>query len=236
MASQANGAVPEEALRIPIEGIAWDEPLPNVPTSEAGEAAQLVDEPTVEAQPQSAATGSSQTVTSRSMPASSAAPAQPTLTVAQMEENITRRLMEAMSTKLEQLVIQQTAQTQQSPQQIPQQRRQQQRPQQQTERDAPDEEEEDATVQPDPWARSAAVAAAAAPITDQGQTSGSNDTNWNNNGWNWGWQNNNWDDNDWNQGWWKRDDDERDRPYLSHLVFQPLTEEEKSIQRTSMTL
>ena len=88
MASQANGAVPEEALRIPIEGIAWDEPLPTVPTSEAGEAAQPAEESTAEAQPQSAATGSSQTVTSRSLPASSAAPAQPTLTVAQMEETL----------------------------------------------------------------------------------------------------------------------------------------------------
>ena len=85
MASQASGAVPEEALRIPIEGWSWDEPLPNVPPSEAGEAA---DEPTAEAQPPPAATGSSQTVTSQSLPASSAAPAQPTPTVAQMEETL----------------------------------------------------------------------------------------------------------------------------------------------------
>ena len=82
-------------------------------------------------------------MTSQSVPASSAAPAQPTFTAAQLEENITRRLMEVMSTKLEQLVIQQTAQTQQSPQQIPQQRQQQPRPQQQTEQAAPDEGQED---------------------------------------------------------------------------------------------
>ena len=88
MASQANGEVPEEALTTPIEGNAWDATLPTVPASEADEAAQLAGEPTAEAQPQSAATGSSQTVTSRSVPASSAAPAEPTLTVAQMEETL----------------------------------------------------------------------------------------------------------------------------------------------------
>ena len=65
---------------------------------------------------------------------------------------------------------------------------------------------------PDPWS-------AALNATDQGQTS--NDNNWNNQGWNrgWNWNEHDGNDNDWNQCWWKRNDDERDRPYLSHLVF-----------------
>ena len=86
MASQPNGEVPEEALTIPIEGP--NGTTPNVPASEAGEAAQLAGEPTAEAQPQPAATGSSQTVTSHSVSASSAAPAEPALTVTQMEETL----------------------------------------------------------------------------------------------------------------------------------------------------
>ena len=113
--------------------------------------------------------------------------------------------MEAMSAKLAELVIQQ---------QPPQPQQQQPSSQQQNETAAPEEDD-----QPDPWAEARLSA-------DQGQTS--NDNNWNNRGWNRGWRNSDWNDNDsnwndndsnWNQGWWKRNDDERDRPYLSHLVF-----------------
>ena len=114
MATQANGAVPEETQPTPnaaTQGQAWVAAvvaLPSVP-SEAGEAAQLVGEPAVdliglEVLPQSEATVSSQTVSASSAaPAQPKAqpPAQPTLTAAELEENITRRLMEAMSTKLE---------------------------------------------------------------------------------------------------------------------------------------
>ena len=89
MTSQANGAVPEETQpTLNAMGQAWDAAaaaLPSVP-SEAGEAAQLAGEPAAEVQPQSEATVSSQTVTSQSVPASSAAPAQPTFTAAQLEE------------------------------------------------------------------------------------------------------------------------------------------------------
>ena len=59
---------------------------PNVPASEADGTVQLpIGEPTAEEQPQPAATGSSQTVASASVSASSAAPAEPALTVTQME-------------------------------------------------------------------------------------------------------------------------------------------------------
>ena len=62
---------------------------PNVPASEADETVQLpIGEPTAEEQPQPAATGSSQTVASASVSASSAAPAEPALTVTQMEETL----------------------------------------------------------------------------------------------------------------------------------------------------
>ena len=61
---------------------------PNVPASEADETVQLSGEPTAEVQPQPAATGSSQTVASVSVSASSAAPAEPALTVSQMEETL----------------------------------------------------------------------------------------------------------------------------------------------------
>ena len=91
MTSQANGAVPEETQPTPNSmGQAWGAAvvaLPSVP-SEAGEAAQFAEEPAAGAQPQSEATVSSQTVTSQSVPASSAAPAQPTFTAAQLEETL----------------------------------------------------------------------------------------------------------------------------------------------------
>ena len=77
--AQANGDV---------EVLGPQNTTPNVPASEADETVQLPEEPTAEAQPQPAATGSSHTVTSHSVSASSAAPAEPTLTVAQTEETL----------------------------------------------------------------------------------------------------------------------------------------------------
>ena len=60
----------------------------NVPASEADETVQLPGGPTAEEQPQPAAAGTSQTVASTSVSASSAAPAEPALIVTQMEETL----------------------------------------------------------------------------------------------------------------------------------------------------
>ena len=80
--AQANGAV-----------IGPDQTTPNVPGSEIDEAVQMpIEEPTVEGQPQPGATGLPQLVESQPSQAvasaSSAAPADQALTVAQMEETL----------------------------------------------------------------------------------------------------------------------------------------------------
>ena len=114
MAAQPNGAVPEETQPTPNaanQSAAWaaaNVSLPAVP-SEAGDAAQIAGDQAVdliglEAPPQSEATVTSHTVSSSSAaPAQTMAqpPAQPALTAAELEENITKRLMEVMSAKLE---------------------------------------------------------------------------------------------------------------------------------------
>ena len=85
----------------------------SVPPSEVGEAtAQQPLTPTAQSQPEA-------TVTAQSVPSSSAAPAttgvQPPVqtvtqpTFAELEDNITKRIMDAMSAKLAELVIQQQA-------------------------------------------------------------------------------------------------------------------------------
>ena len=62
---------------------------PNVPGSETDETVQLpIGEPTAEEQPQPEATGLTQPVAQVVASASSAAPADPALTVAQMEETL----------------------------------------------------------------------------------------------------------------------------------------------------
>ena len=110
---------------------------------------------------QQEATGPSRAVASQSVvAASSAAPAGPTPTAAQLEENIVRRLME----QLQQMVIQQ---------------QQQPPPSQQT---ANDDDGADPPEEEDPWSRArrttrvVAVSVAVAPIANQGQTS---DNTWN---------------------------------------------------------
>ena len=117
--AQADGAV-----------IGPDQTTPNVPGSEIDEAVQIpIEEPTATGQPQPEATGLPQPVESQSSQAvasaSSAAPVDQALTVAHMEDNIARRLMDAMSAQLERLVIQQ-----QQPSPPQQQRRRQRAPQQ----------------------------------------------------------------------------------------------------------
>ena len=122
MAAQPNGTVPEETQPTPNaanQSAAWaaaNVPLPAVP-SEAGDVAQVAEEPVVDLiglgqPPQSEATVTSHTVSSSSAaPAQTVAPTQtqPVLTAAELEENITKRLMDTLSARFENLMTQQTA-------------------------------------------------------------------------------------------------------------------------------
>ena len=122
MVAQPNGAVPEETQPTPNaanQSAAWaaaNVPLPAVP-SEAGDVAQIAEDQAVdliglEQPPQSEATVTSHTVSSSSAaPAQTVTqpPAQPVITAAELEENITKRLMEVMSAQFENLMTQQTA-------------------------------------------------------------------------------------------------------------------------------
>ena len=136
-------------------------------------------------QTQQAATGPSRPVASQSVAAaSSAAPAGSASTVAQLEENILRRLME----QLQQMGIQQPQQ-----QPAPRSSTTVAQAQPQPRPTANDDDDDDQPEEEDPWSnwqtRQAAAAAAAAPIGNQGQTS---DNTWNtsDNKWNWDWTTN----------------------------------------------
>ena len=137
------------------------------------------------------------TVTAPSVPSSSAAPVTtgaptpvPTVTqptFAELEDNITKRIMDAMTARFATMAI---------PQQASQPTQRQSSSQQQNETTTTEDQDNQSQNPPDPWA------------------------DWHARGWQgWNWNENNEEGNDWNQGWWKRNDDERDRPYLSHLVF-----------------
>ena len=127
-------------------------------------------------QTQQAATGPSRPVASQSVvAASSAAPVGSASTVAQLEENILRRLME----QLQQMGIQQPA---------PQSSTTVAQAQPQPRRAVDDDDDDDQPEGEDPWSnwqtRQVAASAAAAPIGNRGQTS---DNTWNtsDNTWKW---------------------------------------------------